>query len=645
MKMQSRGRRTALALIAGAAGLAALAPAASAHGNAARASLPGSTPAWASGQAVAATPASATVGVRVYLAPRGGEAQLNALLTAVSTPGNALYRHFLTPAQYRARFEPTSASVAAVSSWLRSDGMRVTAVEASHRYVAASGSAASVERAFSVSLNTYRHNGNLYRAASRDASVPASVAGDVLGVTGLDSAPSYATPQLQNPPPPAFVNARPCSAFYGQLLATKQADYKTALPKFRGAYRDYAVCGYTPVQFQAAYGVPAGLNGHGVSIGIVDAYAATTIAQDANTYSRLHGTPQFAAGQFQQSLPSSYRDANLCGGAPGWAGEETLDVEASHGMAPGANVIYYGASSCLNSDLEAAIARIDDQNRVSIVSNSYGEPEEGETTGDIAAEEQVVKQGELQGISFLFSSGDDGDFLAATGLRQAGYPASDPWVTGVGGTSTAIGGSGNMLWQTGWGTDKYTLSANGKGWVPIASNPFLYGSGGGYSMLFPRPAYQSRAVPATAPSGRAEPDVAMDADPTTGMLIGETQTFPNGAVRYSEYRIGGTSLASPLFAGMVALASQHAGGRLGFLNPAIYGQAAAKAGTFTDVTSVHRGDGNVRPDYADGVDPADGIVYSVRTFDQDSSLFTARGWDDVTGLGTPNTRFLLSFGK
>lgn len=645
MKMQSTRRHAVLALVAGAAGLAVLAPAASASGGATRAVLHGSTPAWASGTAVAATPANAAVSVRVYLAPRGGETRLNALLTAVSTPGDVLYRQFLTPAQYRARFEPTAASVAAVSSWLRSAGLRVTAVEGSRRYVAASGSAASAERAFAVSLNSYRHDGSIYRAPSRDASVPSSVAGDVLGVTGLDNAPNYATPQISNPPPAAFVNARPCSAFYGQLTATTQADGSTPLPEFDGAYRKYAVCGYVPGQFRSAYGVPSRMTGKGVSIGIVDAYAASTILSDANTYAKLHGVAPFAAGQFQQVLPQNFTQPNRCGGAPGWAGEETLDVEASHGMAPGARVIYYAAASCQNADLEAAIARIDDQNRVSIVSNSYGSTDSGETSGDIAAEEQVVKQGELQGITFLFSSGDNGDEQADSGTVQTDYPASDPWVTGVGGTSTAIGSSGQMLWQTGWGTDKYTLSADGSSWLPIATNPFLYGSGGGYSALFARPAYQAAAVGSGAPAGRAVPDVAMDADPTTGMLVGETQTFPDRSVRYSEYRIGGTSLASPLFAGMVALASQHAGGRLGFLNPTIYGQVAAGAGTFNDVRSAHHGDGNVRPDYVDGVDAAAGIVYSVRTFDQDSSLFTAPGWDDVTGLGVPNTRFLFSFGK
>jgi subtilase family serine protease len=135
------------------------------------------------------------------------------------------------------------------------------------------------------------------------------------------------------------------------------------------------------------------------------------------------------------------------------------------------------------------------------------------------------------------------------------------------------------------------------------------------------------------------PDVAMDADPTTGMLVGETQSFPEG-VHYGEYRIGGTSLASPLFAGMTALSFQHAGHGVGLLNPVIYGHGAA----FTDVAGTPQDPGNVRVDFANGLDDSAGLLYSVRTFNQDSSLTTGPGWDDVTGLGSPNAGWLSATG-
>ena len=612
-----------------AAGGAATATGASTHAVALR----GSAPAWTAHAAVRPAKASGRVSVRVYLAPRGGLAALKRAVAAVATPGSAAYRHFLTPAQYRARYEPSQASVKSVSAWIRSAGLRVTGVEASHRYVSASGSVAAAERAFGRKLNVYRHAGRLVRGPAGDARVPAAVAGSVLGVTGL-STPSASRTRI-GPPPAGFRNARPCSQSYGTITAT-------SLPKFHGKHRDFAVCGYTPHQFRGAYGVTAtGLTGKGVGIGIVDAFAAGTILKDANIYAGRHGDRPFRKGQFSQSNPSSFAlHPNQCQTPADWAGEETLDVEAAHGMARDAHVIYYGARSCLNQDLQEAVARVVDQNKVSVVSNSYGGPGSSETAGDIAAEEQVVLQAEMQGITVLFSSGDNGDWQAIEGVKDTDYPASDPFVTAVGGTSTAIGQRNHLLWQTGWGTWKYDLSDNGKGWVPSAANPFLYGAGGGFSPIFPRPGYQHGVV--HGGSGRAYPDLALDADPTTGMLVGETQIFPKGTF-YDEYRIGGTSLASPLMAGIVADAAQHARSRLGFLNPAIYQLARQHAGAFKDVRSIF--DANVRPDFVNGVNKADGIVYSLRTFDQDSSLTTGPGWDDVTGVGTPNAVFLRAFGS
>jgi subtilase family serine protease len=308
-------------------------------------------------------------------------------------------------------------------------------------------------------------------------------------------------------------------------------------------------------------------------------------------------------------------------------------------MAPGANVHYYGAKSCLNSDLADTLDRVVDDNAVSIVSNSWGDPEGNETADDIAANEQAFLQGAMEGISFMFSSGDDGDEVASTGTLQADYPASDPFITSIGGTSTGIGPSGELQFETGWGTVKYSLSPDGTSWTPAG---FLYGSGGGFSSLFNRPAYQSKVVPPTSPGGRAYPDVALDADPTTGMLVGETQQFPSGAA-YGEYRIGGTSLASPLMAGFQAVTEQRAGTRDGLLNPTLYKDAKSRPGLFIDVAGPGPDAGNVRVDYANSLDPSGGLLYSVRTFNQDSSLTVAPGWDDVTGIGSPSPKYITGF--
>ena len=221
-------------------------------------------------------------------------------MSAASTPGSATYGHFLKPAQYRARFEPTAAAVASVSAWLRSAGLRVTAVEASHRYVSASGSVAAAERAFGAKLNVYRHGGKLVRAPSTERPRP----GRRGRIGARRDRPQHGSRlrrgrrsarRRQGSATPGRARRR-----YGTIPATVQSDGKTPLPKFQGKVRDYAVCGYTPKQFRGAYGVTSsGLTGKGQTIGIVDAFAAGTILKDANTYATRHGDKRVREGAVQ----------------------------------------------------------------------------------------------------------------------------------------------------------------------------------------------------------------------------------------------------------------------------------------------------------------------------------------------------------
>jgi subtilase family serine protease len=638
----------ALAVVATVLGFKAQASAqTSADGN--RASLADSTPVWAnSSNEVARAPDSRHVDARVYLRPRNN-AELNALVDAVSDPSNPQYGQFITPDQYRSRFGPAQADVNAVEAWLRGAGLRITGVGAGRRYVAARGDVDAAEKAFGVTLKLYRYRGEQALAPAGDLSLPQGLSDKVLGVTGLESPADTVKPATAGisrkssaaPPPQGFRNARPCSLSYGQLTARYQANFKTPLPKFQGSYRPYAVCGYVPDQLRGAYGVKgSGLDGKGVTIAITGAYASPTILKDANKYATRHGDPAFQSGQFGQSLPGSFSHQKLCD-ASGWYGEETLDVEAVHGIARGSKVLFYASQSCRNPDFLDTLTRVVDDNKASIVNNSWSGLAANETSGSIRAYESVFKQGALQGIGFFFASGDNGDEVAATGKLQTNYPAMDPYVTAVGGTSLAVGRRDDYLWEAGWGTNKFELSESGDSWQPLG---FLYGAGGGFGTLFNRPAYQQGVVAAGSPAGRAVPDVGLDADPTTGMLVGETQTFPEG-VHYDEYRIGGTSLASPLMAGVQALRSQAKGHRLGFANPLIYDLARSGGEGFTDVTSAHDSAANVRPDYANEVNPKDGILYSVRTFDDDFSLHTNSGWDDVTGVGSPNAAYFEAGGR
>jgi subtilase family serine protease len=628
------------AVVAGAVVAAGMAAATSADAAPHRKAVPRTAPSWVSHANSLGTVASGkTTSFRVYLAPNGGTDALKAAVADVSTPGSASYRHFLSAKQYHARFDATRSTVNSVSGFLRDNHLSVTKVEAHHRYLQVRGSAADVQKALGVTLKRFRHHGQVVQANTSAVTLPAEIASYVTTVSGLDTTPSKMT--HTSPPPAGFRNARPCSRYYGQVQATYQADFKTRLPKFGNETLPYAPCGYTGPQYRAAYeGAHQGkLSGAGVTVAIIDAFGAPTIAKDAETYGENHGDGGYAPGQLTQVLPGHYEHAgtgtNDCD-ASGWYGEETLDVEAVHAMAPDAHIRYYGAVSCYDDKLLDTQTQVVDDNIASIVTNSYGEAEEALGSDLAAAEQQVFLQAAMQGISFMFSSGDSGDELANTAIKQADASASDPYVTAVGGTADAIGATGNMMWQTGWGTVKYSLSQNGNSWDPVG---YLYGAGGGESALYNKPAYQQGVVPSKFGSGRQVPDVAMDADPNTGMLVGETQTFSDGK-HYGEYRIGGTSLASPLFAGMTALASQSAGGRLGFLNPKIYSQAGTPV--FNDVKGSPRDAGVVRVDYANSENASGGLLYSVRTFDQDSSLVTVKGWDNVTGVGSPNSSWLTS---
>jgi subtilase family serine protease len=574
--------------------------------------------------------------VRVYLAARN-PAALTAALQAVTTPGSPQFRHFITPQQYAATYAPTAAQVAAVSGWLASSGMHVSRVADGNRYVVAKGSVAAAQRAFGTTLRTYKHRNKLVTAPAADATVPAEVAGYVAGVTGLDNLPHLVQPTANGNPPPgdASLRARPCSQWYGQLTATT-TNAGTPIPPFMGSARPWATCGYLPQQMNAAYGAnTTGLDGSGTTVGIGLWYASTTQPADNNRFDTDHGWPAFAPGQYTTVQTSKFRRSNICGPAQN---EQAIDITAIHDIAPAAKVVYYAAGSCFDNDLLDMFARVVDDDTVSVMNNSWGGPLSQNTSGLIAAYEQVFNQAALQGQAIFFSSGDSGDWVAAEGQTDYDFPASDPLVTAVGGTTLNLGPANNYVWEAGWGYDIYALS--GSNWVPEG---FGAGAGGGFAPAWSRPSYQDGVVMSNQ-GGRAYPDIAADADNATGLRTGYVQHFPTGN-EYAETRWGGTSVASPLMVGEQALAEQANKGRIGFANPLIYKLARTNTPAFTDITNAHDSEALVRVDFNNLFDASAGYNYTVRTIDDDSSLTTGPGWDDVTGVGTPNASYPKAMAK
>ncbi|MFF9108219.1 protease pro-enzyme activation domain-containing protein [Streptomyces sp. NPDC014805] len=626
-----------LPMLAGALALGI--PAAHAADQPHRDALAGTKPAWATPKAdKGATADSAAVNARVYLAGRDA-AGLAAYARAVSDPSSPQYGKYLSARAAQARFGATPAQVAAVKSWLTSAGLKVTSVTA--HYVAVSGDVAAAEKAFGTQLHNFAKGNATYRAPAATASVPDSVRDAVLTVTGLDNAPHKASHKDQLPPPDAvFRNSGPFSSYYGSTIAS-------TLPDAYGQKIPYAVRGYTGKQLRSAYGA-GGYTGKGVRVAITDAYASPTLAYDVQTYAGKHGDAKWTTGQLRQVLPKNYTKTAECGAA-GWYGEETLDVEAVHAVAPAAHVTYVGAASCYDDDLLDSLSKVVDGHLADIVSNSWGDIEANQTPDLAAAYDQVFQFGAVEGIGFYFSSGDNGDEVANTGTKQVDTPANSAWVTAVGGTSLAVGQRDAYLWETGWGTEKATLSADGKSWVGFPG-AFTSGAGGGTSRTVAQPYYQKGVVPDAlaqannASGNRVVPDIAAIADPNTGFLVGQTQTLPDGTQAYDEYRIGGTSLAAPVIAGVQALAQEAAGGKaLGFANPAIYARYGTKV--FHDVTDNPTGKGLAvaRVDFVNGYDATGGLSTSVRSLGKDSSLQAVKGYDDVTGVGSPANGYVSSY--
>ncbi|BFH72568.1 S8 family serine peptidase [Sulfurisphaera javensis] len=305
----------------------------------------------------------------------------------------------------------------------------------------------------------------------------------------------------------------------------------------------------TPSELQSAYNITFlikhGINGSGVNIGILDFEGDPYIYQQLQDFDSQYNLPNPPIFKVVPIGPYNPND-----GIPsGWALEISLDVEYAHAAAPGAGIILYVANPSIS--IPQAIAYIDQQDQVSVVSQSWGIPEIYFLLGllPISYLQSMIYEywlGEAEGITFIAASGDAGGngynfFLSPLGSTIV--PASIPYVLAVGGTTLYV--SENSTYQTAWSGESIIGSTTG-----------------GYSAIFPSPPYQGLE------GFRITPDVVADANPYTGVPV----------VYYynTTYLVGGTSLATPIVAGIIALADQ-VHGKLGFINPLIYSLNGTKA--------------------------------------------------------------------
>lgn len=524
----------------------AAAPAFAANAPAATAALRGDVVPAVSHSAVTGTvDANRRMSVSVSLTPRD-QAGLTSFVSQVADPKSPLYKHYLTVKQFAARFGADRAAVDRVSGYLRAQGLGVGQVSANHLTLQATGTAAQLEKAFGTSLKTY-HDAAARRDFYANASapvLPADIASAVADVSGLNSYTTFSHPST-----------------------------KKAIPHVS----PHAVSGLTPTKARSAYNVSSaissGYNGSGVTVGLLEFSAFQQ--SNITTYDNYFGL-----------TPSTPTVRSAGGGTTDLSGQDEveLDIEVVQALAPKAAVKVYEAPNSDAGETAVYSALVSDD--VPVISISWGIYESGETSTNRTALNTDFQEAAAQGQSVYAASGDSGSDDAGNGGTSVDFPASDPYVTGTGGTTLSLTSSGSWSSETAWS-----------------------GSGGGVSSYFSTPSFQSSV---NSGSYRAVPDVAADANPSSGWAI-----YTQGAW----YEFGGTSAAAPNWAAFTAIYDSEAAAKsksaLGYANSAIYtlAESSSYSSAFHDVKSGSNG------------------AYSAGT-----------GYDKVTGWGSYNGAGFLSAG-
>jgi subtilase family serine protease len=381
--------------------------------------------------------------------------------------------------------------------------------------------------------------------------------------------PAAAASTLAAPAHPATVKVRP--AVVGHI----QAVQRVAPLKTSQCLATIGIHCYSPLQYRNAYNLnplyARGITGAGRTIVIVDSFGSPTIQHDLNVFDAQWGLPNTTVQIVQAGTIPPFDPTD--GTMVGWAQETTLDVEYAHAIAPGAHIVLVETPVAETEgvtgfpEMMNAEKQLIDQGVGDVITQSFGATENtfpGFDSGDFSSLlnlRYAFKDAELHHVTVLASSGDNGatsqtaDGNSLYPFRVNSWPSSDPLVTSFGGTQLVLDDAGNrtqpdMVWNDGFGA-----------------------GGGGVSGVFDRPSFQSD-VRSVVGDHRGTPDISMSAAVDGGCWV--YYTFVNPASPWHIF--GGTSEASPIFSGIVALADQVAGRRLGNINGALYqlGRASQK---------------------------------------------------------------------
>jgi subtilase family serine protease len=600
-------------------------------------------------------------------------------------PKSPTYRHWLDRATLAARYMPTADDVAKVSSFAASHGLSVILVDKLNMFVRVRGTVDAVQRALGVKINQYATKTTSFWGNDSDPKID-DPAGEVIQAVGGLESTGFTHPLVA----PAAVSASKkggAAARSGLVPASSHAPdaagftascfagSKTQIFSSAGTYpvgvytgneyvnsytSNLAGCGYTPPEIQLAYNLPslyaAGFDGTGQTIVIIDWCGSPTITADANAFSKRFGLPALTSSNFSII---NYPSVPTCGAEDP---EINIDVEWAHAIAPGAKITLLVPPSATFDDIDSALAFAVDNGLGNVISNSYGSEEYYTSLSTLTVENSILEAAAALGISADFSSGDDGDFtfdFPQYFPASVSAPADSPYATAVGGISLGLGKGDKIAWQAGWGNNETLLVEEGIVYDPPANFGFVFGSGGGASGVFAKPAFQSKLKG----KQRLVPDISWLADPFTGAVIALSEPGAAAPV-YTVY--GGTSLAAPMFSALWAIANQEAGTALGLAASYVYTMPSS---TILDVTpyssktnvtaaislSATSTDHYTAADIAQPLEltkqyltatwvpPTDQDTLLVLTFGTDSSLNTAKGWDPVTGVGVPNAAAFANY--
>jgi kumamolisin len=471
------------------------------------------------------------ISVSIYVRPR------RPLEEASAAPSRHLSRE-----EFSATFGADPGDLAKVKTFANVHHLTVQEEDPARRVVMVSGTVADMSQAFGVDLATYDHPGGSYRGREGPITVPTELDGIITSVHGLDNRPQ----------------ARP------HVRIARPTEAKPSLQA--GAF--------SPVQVAAAYSFPTDNTGQGQCVGIIELGGGYT-ESDLRAFFTNLGIPEPQVvsvgvdGATNSPNPNDNADV-----------EVALDIEVVGAVAPGARMGVYFAPNTDQGFLDAITTAVHDTtNAPSIISISWGGPESSWSGQSLQTYDQAFQAATLMGVTVCAAAGDNGSTDGVNdGLAHVDFPASSPNVLACGGTTLSASGPPpkETVWNSGGGA-----------------------TGGGISDIFTLPTYQSTAKvpPSVNPGarvGRGVPDVAGDADPSTGYQI---------AVNGRTITVGGTSAVAPLWAGLLALVNKDVGAQAGLANAPLYAYPAA----FYDVTNGNNGA------YAAGP-----------------------GWDACTGLGSPN---------